>query len=595
MFDVIARMGSIGSKVLGFGMTALGLKKLWSKESTEKHTLPALTAFSGAYVLHMGTTTLASAVMFGSEAVSAPVATALLSSTSLLTSYANLMEAYFSHSLLKSKYNVLENQLTTSNLDLQRSLALIQSVTECESDMQLLNSQIDDIRGVLMRLNGAHEAEALKGIYLELYSKYQERIAKNDTLVSYFSDIRNAEDVNLIFNDLRAKISEKHEEIQQIRTKLQAPMQPESQERLQNKIAQCELQLKEYGIINIQCIRYVKIEEHIKLLQALHDAIDHKQNLTSEASRINEVRYLDNRIASLKGMLIACLRPQDFSQTLDLDFGAGVMLDDYIAEDSLEFKSWLEKNLIQHIQSIEKQRDDLRVSAENVERCFREFIKEPINDIQAHRSKIRQIEQEKVQLQCNLSLEKLNEEARKTRLNLSTVASLVALTLCLVPQGELATLLRPLMLGMGLFGGALSLWTFYTKNMLAKKVETQKQNKIRCLDRALEFTNTHDMERTSSADLENLERMLRESAVQIDEPKSAVQIDEPESAPKARRVLPTRAAKDKTNRAITLVFSTSRTRKRSSSSQEATSVSESTLQIEKRTRRKNNAYLLKTQ
>lgn len=531
-FRLISRMGSLGSKIIGLGMTGFGLAKLWSPESTKKHSAIAISAFSGAYVLHMSSTILTTAVMFGSESVSPQVATALLSGTSLLTSYVNLMEAYLSHSFLKLKSDELEIRFNASNLNLQRSLALVQSVTDAELEMQSLNEQFGFLQSIKTRLQEAKANAELKEMYLTLFNYYQERISKNQLWLSYYNEIKAYKlDLDGILNDLREKISATHAAINEVTIKLQMAQRPKSKDRFQSKLNLYEKKLKEYGVLNIQCIRYVKIEEHIKLLEKLIVELNTDQSSTIPKS--NEIPFLEARIHALRALLGRGIHPQEYDPIFDLEIGMTMTLDDTINDDPAAFKSWLENRLIPAIRGIEEQRDRLQININNIERCFREYINEPINDIQAHRLNIRKIQQDKVQLKCELSLEKLNEEAKKTRFNLSTVASLLALAMCLVPQSNVSTIVNPLMLGIGFLGGVSSLWSFYTKNLLTEKVNIQKQNSIKRLDKALAFTHANDLAKTSSVDLE---RLLSQSVpIQLDKPK---------------RVMPSRKAKDKANELI---------------------------------------------
>lgn len=540
----VAKVGSVATKFFALGMTGFGLKKLWSDESQQKHSLPVRAAFSGAYVLHMGSTTLATAAWFGSESISPPVATALVGATSLLTSYANLMEAYFSHSILRAKHTALENRLTASNLDLQRSLALVQSVSECESEIQTLNDQLSDLNGFISRLRSNNELKKLKAIYLELSQRYQERANRNDILTTYFKKIKSDElNIELVLCEIREKINILHSEIEQKRSKLNQKITSKTQARLENQISKLEQDLKACGIINIQCIRYIKIEEHVKLLQKLLKELAQDHTNENDPSRAIERNYLEDRINAVRSSLDNCIHPTD-TQTLDLDLGQTLTVDQYIEEDPDGFKEFLETSLINHIESLQAQANELRASSDKIQQCFRIFIKQPIDDIQNHRLQIRNINQEIVSLKCDLSLEKLNEEARKTKLNLSSIASVLALSMCLLPQGELSSILNPLMLSIGIMGGMSSLWQFYNKNLLAKKIETQKQNKTQCLNKELNFQTTNDLERTSSADLE---RMLKEAKVEIKAVPQPI-----------RKVLPPRHAREN---AKVLIFSSSAQRR----------------------------------
>lgn len=517
---------------MGLGMTGFGLAKLWSPESTKKHSVMAISAFSGAYVLHMSSTILTTAVMFGSDSVSPPVATALLSGTSLLTSYVNLMEAYLSHSFLKLKSDELEIRLNASNLNLQRSLALVQSVADAELEMESLNEQFRLLKSVKSRLQEAKTNVEFKEIYLTVFDYYQERISKNQLWLNYYNEIKAYKlDLDGILNDLREKIGATHAAINEVTIKLQLAKKLKSRDRFQYQLHHYEQKLKEYGVLNIQCIRYVKIEEHIQLLEKLIAELNTGQS--SNISKPNEIPFLQARIHALRALLDRGVHPQECDPFFDLEIGMTMTLDDTINDDPAAFKQWLDDRLIQAIKGVDEKRDCLQININNIERCFREYINEPINDIQAHRLNIRKIQQEKVQLKCELSLEKLNEEAKKTRFNLSTVASLLALAMCLVPQSNVSTIVNPLMLGIGFLGGVSSLWNFYTKNLLTEKVKIQKQNSIKRLDKALAFTHANDLAKTLNVDLE---RLLSQTApIQLDKPK---------------RILPSRKAKDKANELI---------------------------------------------
>ncbi|MBS0286891.1 MAG: hypothetical protein JSR17_06315 [Proteobacteria bacterium] len=108
---LIAKVGGLCAKIFGVLLTLYGLKEIWfRKESKQLSTLFKVN-LSLLYLMHMAAIGLALAVLFNYVAISAPLATALVSTTALIKSVFDLFKDHFQLYRARNELVTLQTQL----------------------------------------------------------------------------------------------------------------------------------------------------------------------------------------------------------------------------------------------------------------------------------------------------------------------------------------------------------------------------------------------------------------------------------------------------------------------------------------------------
>lgn len=485
-FPLISKASTITARITAVCLTAFGLKKLWSPAAKEKHTFTARVAFSSIYVLHMTATAIATAAFFDAAPISPAFAAALISTTSLMINSSNFIETYLSQTWLKAKHSRLKDQLQNSNLDLQRSQILIEGIRDFDTQISLMNEELQALETLKQRLKnadtlaGEEKINELIEIYMILEEKYQEKYQQNKIISAYFKSIPPNYDIEYALTDIRNQISQAQNAITETQSAISKYSASKTKARMQRNLFEHEQTLKRLGIINVQCIRYKKIEDAIKQLRL---QLTHKENPS-------ERKFFQERIHQLKSVLVKFSHCEEEEQTFNFEFGITTTLKDLIQEESEAFKTKLNISLGNQCHLLATKIKEQKLSVERIQSCFNFFVKNPGYDVKNHYTHIRKVSHALAELNKTLSLETLNRQGNKSKVNFSSVTSLLALLLCVIPQEETTTFIKPLMIGVGLLSSTSSLWGFYQRNLFIKKTEIQAQSQRQRVEKEIAFKQT---------------------------------------------------------------------------------------------------------
>lgn len=489
-FHLISKAGSFGTKLFTLGLTGFGLKKLWSQDTSQRHSFSTRVMFSGTYILHMGATCLATATLFDMSPISTSTATVLVGATTLLTCYSNLLDSYISRSLSKIKYSALEKKLKMSRLDLERSNALIQGVNECNAQVSVLKEEIKTLKTIQSKLEKIKalptkkKIKKLLDIYKNLENTYLEKTHQREIIVDFFKEnSKKSFDANNALKEIDAKIDTLKKQAIQLKYKLKHTNSSKTKARLNQNLNKNEQALVDSGIIHVQCIRYKKINDAIN--QLTFQLQYHEQQATNETPLA--IQGLKARIKSLNSSLDD-LKQLDQTDKLDLEIGITAILSDKIKENPDQFATWLLKNIDAYIQAIELKIKNQEENAKDMQACFKLFIKTPKEEIQDHFIYLRQITHSLADLKTQLSVETWDKNSNRTKMNFSIITSAFTISLSCFPlANDTSNILKILALGVGLFSGANGLWNFYQKNLLIKKNATKVRVQKQCVDKELAF------------------------------------------------------------------------------------------------------------
>jgi hypothetical protein len=494
------QLGSIVGKLSAIGVMGYGIRQLWTKESAEKESFASKATLSSLYLLHMGSVSLTVAVLLGGFEISAQVATAIVSTTALIKGSAELFKEYLDNSVLKKQHTNLQKQLACKNIDFQRVLAIFEDFKESETEIMLLEEERAEIKKQYVK-RGPNRQNDLNEKWLFLKNAILEKRNKNKVISAFF------ENINVDNFDVIAALREINEKIAHLRHS-----QPLTNEH-KNK-------LTDLAILNHQCLKFKKIKETITKLEQL------KREETGSSKLDNE--YIDIIIKELKKKL------NDWKLTKDEhDYVSESEINDADIESLLkpsESKTiFLKRHYTNFIKDLDNKIDNLRFKFKDKQEQYQQINRHPIDDVDfaSMFNDMKAI----IDLQNQISLAEFNESCKQKNVNFGMVSSVVALLMCAIPGGEFAKFLNPLMLTVGLAGGASSSLDFFNKYLLKVKLLNAEEKKLK---RFIQENSFHTI-----ATITNTE--LRERLVE----KLHAILDSKDEIDQKQALKPTRVAKEK--------------------------------------------------
>jgi hypothetical protein len=479
-FKVFTKVSSFGAKIIGLGLTAYGLRQIWSDGSEKKNTLLGKLGLSLCYGLHMGSVALTTAVLFDGAPVSPQVATAIVGVTALLINGASLIEEYAHQSTLKRTYNALAQKLKDSNIDFQRNVALIDDLKECAFEMRSLDAEGKELKVLNQRVNSVNVNSSRQGFaeltntFNLLKEKQAEATNKNKIIADFFDKaLKRDFDVEKSIREIGDTVLQLHVKKEQLQKKSNRSANEQSE------IQQLERELNKFGIINLQCIKYKKIQETIKQLseQLMHLEQKYEENPLKDKNELKNIekQYLEERIDSLS----KTIRNWGMLQTDIPHEVHDLGVEDVQSQEPKALKSKLREYLKQQIQLMEAKIERLAENVQNKQKCLRLIVKNPTKEVQENFQHVFNTMKTMQELENQISLGTLNEQIKKKKFNFSSITSLLSLTLCFVPKGQMASVWNPLMLTLGAVSSASSLIDLHKKNSLTKKISKEEPKKLK--------------------------------------------------------------------------------------------------------------------
>lgn len=468
-FDWAVKVGSFSSKIFAIGIATVGIARLWSQSAREKHSLTARVAYSSAYLLHVGTTSLAAASFLGTSPVTPQVATALMGATSLLTNYVSALDTQVSHSMLEKEYEEREGRLNHKQQNLSQKIALLETAKDYEAQIQILEEEqkhlktgLDDLTKA-RTLPKAQRKQKFIDIFSALDEIFQAKARRNHIISAFFLKQPQQVDIEIVFQNISDQINAATLKLSKKKSSI------------------LEAEIERLGILNVQCIRYKKIETTIREFKTHLTNLGDDQSL--HAKTIKPI--LEARIKILEANLKNLVNPTTDLQWLELPLT--MTLSQWIENDIQGFDQSLSTSLTALNISLQKQITVMKQNAEKVEFCLNLLFNNPARELQKHFSSLRNENQALAKLKKNLTLEKFKKQASATSVNFSTITTLLAVSLCLVPEQNTNYLIKILMLSFGFVGSTTSFLNFCKKYMLEINQEKQVERNIKRQEMVLEF------------------------------------------------------------------------------------------------------------
>jgi hypothetical protein len=428
IFQVITRVGAIGAKLGGICATAFGIRQIWHAAG-EEQSWKSKTCLSALYALHMGSISLTTAVLFGATDVSAPVATAIVCSTALLKSMADLFVEKSNQMGLARKHWDLEQQLNNNNNDFHTNLTLIEDLKETDDAIDTLQKELQEYSHFLKL---TRRQSTLETVWNTIKDQEELKVAKNKTIVNYFAKIELEKfDPEVAIKTLLAKASQL------------------SADGNQHKLA-------EIGVIQLQCIKYKRFLTILKEINSLIGTLPPGAHSAKNDYLLARKFELESRLQKFKQGGIECL-PDGFIAKMQMKKGA-------------TFKKALQQYLKNRITGL-----DQRITQQQVLLVQKKyFLCRPI-DFSPLVEQVKDISL----MQNKLWLAKLNQDAKSKNVDFGGMSALLALVLALIPTADVSHYLKPFMLTIGVVAGVVSLADLYRRYQAVNKMSENETRKLK--------------------------------------------------------------------------------------------------------------------
>lgn len=154
--NLASKAGELFVKFFGVIITAYGLKEIWTHQQQKKLDFGLKVNLSILYVLHVGAISLAAAVLFGVEIVTLPIATAIVSGTTLLKNAFDWIKdnhnIYLLNKALKKEQTKLEFYYAVFKRDLDQFIEANQSILM--KAFQFIENKYSRLTSFVKNING---------------------------------------------------------------------------------------------------------------------------------------------------------------------------------------------------------------------------------------------------------------------------------------------------------------------------------------------------------------------------------------------------------------------------------------------------------
>lgn len=481
------RLGSLAAQAGTFAYTGYSVRQILAKDEDDESTQLGKRTLSGLYILHMSAMALTAAVMLGQADVSPAVATALVGLTSLLKGYAELHNEQATANDLKLRKESLETQLKQRNFEFERMLIVLEDLNECEHELKRQEEHLGALRKNLHQLqriknDTPSNTMALKKTFSELKSAASEQHHKAAIIRAYFQEIP---DLNQTADQRIRELAEKavatHTKTDLLLKKTgNNPLQPSTKALIDKH----ESDLDKIGILRQQLIKYKKMLGTILKCEG--------QLKQTDALNSDEIRYLKCLLEDKQTRAGALLTPE---QSVSSKHLANMTIEQLSDKELLGLKSWVCQQITAEIAFYETKAMQYRQHFIHKQVLFQRLSGALKPDLPSDFASMFHNLKKTVDIHNQLSMTLLNEVSKKTNVNFTTITAILALLLCVVPNGEYGQYLQPTKLGIGFAAGASSMWNLHQKYLLKQKL-SQAENKR--LKRLLHdhghhvFANIHD-------------------------------------------------------------------------------------------------------
>lgn len=426
--DWALKLGSFSSKVCAIGLATVGIARLWSPSARQIHSLPARIAYSSAYLLHVGSTSLAASSFLGADPIVTPqVATALMAATSLLTNFVSVLDTQVSHAKVAEEYRELEDKLNINQQVLEQKIALLEASKDYHAQIDVLKEEIAELEALLTEIASVRRQPAvarkakLTDVHQRLSEAFSAKTKRNEIIKRFFTQKTNPIDIDGILKDLLASPSE------------------------------------DSAILTVQCIRYKKIAATLEKLKMQLIQLDKQA-----AVHVRQIKpILTKRINALEKSLAVLINPEPLQIP--------------------SFDAWSSQTLRMQLKTLKKQIEIKRENADQIQLCLDLLFNNRAESLQKKYSKAL------ITVHRNLKVETFKKQIVKTNVNFCSITTLLAVSLCLVPEDNTNYMIKMLMIGFGFLGSTSSFVNFCKKFMLEMDQNEQMGRRIKKIEKELEF------------------------------------------------------------------------------------------------------------
>lgn len=471
-----------------FIFTLMGLKNLWSFEGRQNNSLKKRIGLTLFYLCHIAAIILAAGLL-GELLVTVPVATVLVSATSLINDYFEYFNEQVQNYKRNKDLNNLQNQLSQYNIDFEQNALFFEDVAQCQAELHFLKTQGEELKFFLSEIevegngNSANQFKLIEEIAATLKEKYDSHINENEVIYNFYQIYGQNLDEYQIIKDTNEEVK--------LANARKAQLQREIRrfgisEKIKQEMAQLDSSIKAHGIVNQHFFKLIKSKSILVELQNQLDNIDQKYLQPPFSSytayEIYQIKkfesdYLQERIQSLQHIIQQAKNPspQGDDDALNFDKKDYEELINYQKNPSKEAFIKILKN---QIQKINKLTTELGKSLNAKEKYLNVITTNPKQELPADLSNIFKTAKAANDIKNEITLAKLEVKHKLWSTTFSIITACLAIALCYVSFLTPIGLLDNLMQFVSVLAGLTSLVGAYQNRQAKKQIQSQESIQI---------------------------------------------------------------------------------------------------------------------
>ncbi|MBN9287868.1 MAG: hypothetical protein BGO43_03210 [Gammaproteobacteria bacterium 39-13] len=483
-----------GAAILGTIFTLLGIKEVWAIQGRQKYGLISRIGLTAFYALHIVAILLASGLI-AEALIAAPLATALVSVTTLVSDSFDYLQEYYQNYKTRQKLRLLQNRLAENNIDFKEHMVFFEEIAEQQDEIELLNAQLHELSQLKDRIDLPTEdpswyVQELKQIATVLKRKHQLAVNEAAVVNSFYSlygdEIKDEYEIiqNTEIEANALKTQKAELQAQLISFQSSAGHYPIEIARLTKEISLLDADLKKIMVINQHFYKLKKSTDALREAQTQLKGLVQKYRKGNFAvldfpGRLGmkqlEKKYLENRIKSLTAVIYALKNPkleQNTSLASDLEYQT------LIHQQETPQKNVLKKIIDAQIKSINKMLKGLDNAVKEKKEYMQLFSIDPKRALPKNLSNIFKTTKAIFELQNELELAKLEENQKLWSTRYSVITASMAFVLCYTSLFWVSSTLTALLRFFGVMTGLSSMFGYIEQQRARNRIQAQKNEQL---------------------------------------------------------------------------------------------------------------------
>ncbi|MBS0289217.1 MAG: hypothetical protein JSS07_04160 [Proteobacteria bacterium] len=532
--NAILYLWELIASAVGFYFTTMNVFDLWSKESRQKRSFSRRVALTLFNLLHIFAMFLA-AGLFGELILSAPLATLLISATSLFSDcYEYIQEIYQNYSRQK-ELEILQEKCKLEHIDFQQNVLFFEDFFELQNKLAAVNFQREELCQFLTQIEdnttqNPEHAKMLAEITEELVERCQALINENEIIHNFYQSYGkqvNPQEVIKTTNKEVQLINQHKIELHLELKRLEAKGINDSPEvtSYKNLLSVLDNNIRNLAVINLHFYMINKSQTTIKELKEQKQGLNLKYSKPPfsdyslvEKAQLKQVEheYITKRIESIEAHIKQMQQIESNESSKIIKFNA------YEALAELKQSSddvTLRKVLLEQIELFDQMIKMLEKDAAAKNTYLQNISSNPGQELPQDITKIFESAQRLIAIKRELALAKIEEKHKLWSTRYSIITAIIAILLCSSNFWIASQFIENIMRFVGVMAGLTCLMGYLENKRAKSKHQSEEQAEIdnimlECRNRA---SMVHDPEVRSACfkELGAIANKLRQQYVSV--------------------------------------------------------------------------------